>query len=155
MKLLNKPIQNPLNGSISTHWKVVEYAHNINDNKIYLVLWWYVSEEIAKNFPSMRNDVKSYSLDTVKKYIQEEVIEDVEFEEVLESEAVIAEDGTIISPHIPYQPAGVFPVRTWRYVDVWSNKSEYINVDNLVNVIIPFIHNELLSKWDFINSELV
>lgn len=158
--LLKKPITKT-NWSVSTHWRVVEYNHNLIDEEIKLVLWGYTSEEIARENPRNVNDVKVYTLSTKKIFTPQEIMETIQHPAIEGQDAVEAtydEDGNELTPYTPAVvavPAWEETRGTGEFTQVWANQSTYINVEPLVSQIIPFIHSNLIAWGDFINAELV
>lgn len=158
---LSKTILNQKNFTNSTYWRVVEYTHLIDQDQINLVVKWYASKEVRdEHGVDANNDVKVYYIDTKKKFVKEEIMEDkiipaVESQEAIE--ATYDEEWIVLTPFvpaIPEQPERIEKVGTGQFKDVWINEDKYIDVSQLVDVILPFIYDNLVARGDFIWSEL-
>lgn len=158
--LLNKQITKE-NWSVSTYWRVVEYNHHLIHNEIKLVLWGYTSEVIANEQPNNINDVKVYILQTEKKFTPQEIMETIPHPAIEGQDAVDAtydEDENELTPYIsavPAQEAWEEKRGTGEFTQVWVNEKDYINVEQLVSQIIPFIHANLVAGGDFIWAEII
>ncbi len=136
---LSKEFLNEKTYTVSNYWRVSEYTHLIDEDKVHVVVKWYVSKEIRdEHWANANNDVRVYYLDTKKKVIQEPVMETVVVP------AVLDENGVEITPEQTTQ------VATGEYTDVRTNEADYVKIDQLTAVIVPFMYQQLSSRWDFL-----
>lgn len=152
--LLNKQITKE-NWSVSTYWRVVEYNHHLIYNEIKLVLWGYASEVIANEQPNNINDVKVYTLQTEKKFTPQEIMETIQHPAIEAVDEVLDEYGNVVTPGTPAQEVWEEIKGTGEFTQVWVNEKDYINVEQLVSQIIPFIHANLVAGGDFIWAEII
>lgn len=138
---LIKTLKNHNTFSESNYWVLSEYSHFIDQNQIRLVINWYVSEEMYRRYwVESANDTRIYILDTVKKTAKTPIFEEKEFPAVYQEEN--GEKHMIM-------PARTELVPTGKFEEVWVNEKDYVNADELIKQVVPFIYKSLSESGDF------
>lgn len=147
--IIRKNLINPNNYAVSTLWKIAEYSHDLRSQRIWLVVQWYVSQEALDAW--VVNETRVYNLDAIKKYSKRDILEDVLVPAKYELSQWVDESGDPIEISTLISPEKTISVISWEE-SFWSNEDSYIDVSQLVQAIIPFIGNTLISRWDFIGG---